>query len=434
MQPHTIISPSPLAARDLGGLWLIRVRWAAFVGQIALFALARSGLGLRLDWSPLIICASLLLLSNILLASSKLTAWRERRTIQGAVLLFDVLLLTALLFSYGGYTNPFGMVYLVHVVLAALLLGGWWTWAVSGFSALCYLLLFYYFIPVAELASSHGGHGASAGHGLHLWGMFVAFTLIATLISGFLQRMRTEIDWREQELLRRKANEEKLVAVTTLSASVAHELGTPLGSMMLMIDGLRERLGAESSDSATSRDLAALEEQLERCVQALQRVNHSSGQIFGESPRTFTIAELLTALHARQSPFDIAVQWDHRELDYTLCLPFEGLRHVLEALLRNAEDACHERGTVRLAGRVSGTTAHFEIHDTGSGMTDEQVRMVGEPFFSTKDFGRGMGLGLFIARLFAERFGGSLRVASTLGEGTSVFLSLSTSHSWEATT
>lgn len=419
--------------RGLGVPWLIRIRWAAVVGQLLVYLAATALVGMHLSPLPIAAISCLVAASNFLLTLSKLQPWLRRGASQGYILVLDVLLLTALLYFYGGYTNPFGMVYLIHVVLAAMLLGRRWTWGISILCSLCYALLFVWHVPVPELnAGHHMADENGSTFNLHLQGMLFGFILIAALISGFLERMRAEIDWREQELARRRSNEEKLAAVTTLSASIAHELGTPLASMMLIIDDIRAAMTAEVPASIPA-DVNVLGQQLERCAEALRRLVQSSGELFGEVPARFSVSDLCSSLrtHFRTMPGQ-AIEFGGFTESAELSLPREGLTHVVSALIKNAIEASRENTPVKVSAKIDSKRVSFCVEDRGIGIPATELQRIGEPFFSTKDAGRGMGLGLFISKLFAERLGGIFSIESTVGRGTKVLLELPRSLEWEA--
>jgi len=421
-----------LSSAQHSAAWLIRIRWAALLGQFLVFLGAKYILGIQLSAAAFTLISATLILSNLLLLTRIGQIWLAQRAAQGFVLIFDVALLTALLYAYGGHTNPFSIFYLIHVVLAAMLLSAFWTWGISILCSLCYAALFRWYIPIAELSMGHG-HGQRHGGGdefsLHLEGMLVGFVLISLLISAFVQRMRAEIDRREQELVRRRSNEERLAAVTTISASIAHELGSPLGAMMLIADDLQGDLLASRSIEAITGDVELLRSQLQRCSAALGRLRQGSGELFGEVPQQFSLADLVASLNDRLAKQELSrVQIDAQADASIIKLPKEGLSHILHALVKNGLEACADGASVQapvlVTLRVDSTKLYLQVVDSGKGMTQEELSQVGEPFFTTKDSQRGMGLGLFIAKLFTERFGGALRVESTLDAGTRVEIEL----------
>ncbi|MBN8548567.1 MAG: HAMP domain-containing histidine kinase [Deltaproteobacteria bacterium] len=413
----------------VGMPWLVRIRWAAVIGQLLVFLSAKFLLGIELTWGPFVLVSLLVIVSNFFLTYRSGRVWLESRTSQGLVLIADILLLTALLYSYGGHTNPFSMVYLVHVVLAALLLGAGWTWGISILCSLCYAFLFRWYVPLEALSMGHM-HGTEHEFNLHLYGMLVGFVLIAFLVSGFLQRMRAEIDWREQELVRRRSNEEKLAAVTTLSASVAHELGTPLGAMMLIVEDIQAEMNSRSAEDSIVKDVEVLRSQLERCADALVRLGQNSGQLFGEMPQSFSVAGILDEVHAQFDGRHPLLISKSGELNVTL--PKEGLRHIVTALIKNAIEASPASAPVAVTVSTTENLLRVSVADSGKGMSAEELEKVGEPFFTTKDSGRGMGLGLFITKLFAERLRGSFLVESVLSKGTTVNVELPLSVAWES--
>jgi two-component system sensor histidine kinase RegB len=116
---------------------------------------------------------------------------------------------------------------------------------------------------------------------------------------------------------------------------------------------------------------------------------------------------------------------DHRPL-LSLTIPRHSVQQALVALLKNALEASPPTSTVLLSTQCSGEFLRFCVKDTGSGMSAEILRHIGEPFFTTKDTGKGMGLGTFLARTLAEQLGGRLTYESVVGAGTVAVFELPT--------
>ena len=113
-------------------------------------------------------------------------------------------------------------------------------------------------------------------------------------------------------------------------------------------------------------------------------------------------------------------------VNQTLRLPPRAVTQALRSLVTNAQDASPRTSAVVLAVRLDGRTLEIAIRDRGAGMPSEILARIGEPFFTTKPPGRGMGLGLFLARAVVEAVGGQLLIDSRDGEGTEVRVTLPT--------
>jgi two-component system sensor histidine kinase RegB len=401
--------------------WLVRLRWITVVAQAAAILVAKRLLPEELDIAPLLGLVAFGALSNLALM------WRLRKpepvgsALPGLVLGLDILLLTGLLYGSGGAANPFTAIYLVHITLAAVAMRGLWAWALGVLSILGFGLLFFYNVHVHSLA--HMDHGAGAGISLHLVGMWVAFAITAGLIAAFVGRVTEALRHRDEELAALRdltARQSRLAALTTLAAGVAHELGTPLGTIAVAAKELQRTAAAMGAEaSAISQDAALIREEVARCRRILDQMAEPSGTTLGEAFQPVIWEELQTELSAGFSPEDRArllFQWPTSAGP----LPRRGLSRALRAVIANALEATPSPGLVKVLARDEPDAWYLEIEDHGSGMAPEVLARVGEPFFSTKPTGSGMGLGLFLARTFAEQLGGELRVNSRLGEGTKV--------------
>jgi two-component system sensor histidine kinase RegB len=392
------------------------------LGQSAVFLFVVFGLGLELSPVCFAVVTALLVLSNIALY----VHGKERKEVSfstlGLIIVGDVLLLTTLLWAYGGYMNPFSTMYLLQVILAAMLLDSRWTWFITALATVCYVALFWWYIPLAAISGGHHHHGEGQQFDLHLQGMLGSFLLLVVIISAFMQRMRAELERREVELERRRANEQKLGVITTIAASVAHELGTPLGSMALTLDDLKEEvLQTAAKPDAARQSIAVFESELARCADALARLNQSSGALYLDVYGEESVGNLVNTALERIEVSARACITVEGETAMRVRVPVDGFAHVVHALIKNAIEATDGIGTVELSYKAEGETLVVEVQDSGRGVPIEIRSRIGEPFFTTKSAGRGMGLGLFITKLFVERLGGTLSIVSgDAGAGTLV--------------
>jgi two-component system sensor histidine kinase RegB len=404
--------------------WLLRLRWITAASQAAAILVAARLLPDEIQPGPLLALVALGALSNVALQ------WRLRRpapvgpALPGLVLGLDVLLLTGLLYGSGGAANPFTAIYLVHITLAAVVMRGLWAWALGALSIAGFGLLFFYNVHVHSL--SHMDHGGGGGISLHLVGMWVAFAITAALIAAFVGLVTEALRQRDGELAALRdlsARQARLAALTTLAAGVAHELGTPLGTIAVAARELQraaQALGGEGSDIA--QDAALIREEVGRCRRILDQMAEPSGATLGEAFQPLSWAELEAELSeglALEDRARLAFQWPGAACGP---VPRRGLVRALRAVVANALEATPRPGPVNIHAEEGNDAWQLVVADPGAGMAPEVLARVGEPFFSTKPTGSGMGLGLFLARTFAEQLGGELRVDSQPGQGTRVQL------------
>ena len=392
------------------------------VALMATIACARYLLHVDVSVAQLAAVVALSGLSNLALDQWSRRTRDPSDTTLGAVFVLDTLLLTALLYFAGGPANPFSAFYLVHVTIAAVALGMRWSAGIVVLSALSYAGLFFKHVTVPAMEHAH--HSGSA-FSVHLQGMWVALTIAASLIAYFVTRVSKALRAREADLLRvlqLAARNEKLASLSTLAAGAAHELGTPLGTIAIAAKEL-ERSIRTAPDEAVL-DARLIRDELERCRAIVRRMSANAGQTIGELPEPTSTLSIVAALRERMSEAALA-NVDTAITDASFVAPVQGLVQVLSNLVQNAIHATPEGGArIVLLSDVVGETVRFTVQDRGRGIARADLDRVGEPFFTTKAPGQGMGLGLFLARAFAERHGGQLVVASEEGKGTRVSLEL----------
>jgi two-component system sensor histidine kinase RegB len=437
-------------AQRINFSWLVRLRWGAIAGQAAAIACVHFAMDipLPLGWLAGILVAAALY--NVACAAwVRRKAW-VREPMVALSMGGDVVLLTALLYFTGGPFNPFSFLYLVHIALAAVVLRSWWTWSLVALSLACFGALFIdpaggsahaghmdhsshaghldHAAPMDHSAHMHHPHAPAAGdpgaaHGsimdMHLQGMWVAFGIAAAFIVYFVSRVTRDLAARDAELLRVRSTasrNEKLAALATLAAGAAHELATPLSTIAVAAKDLE--LGAPS---AMAEDVRLIRREVDRCRTILRQMSVEAGQSGGEGvvpTRPEQLVSLALEGLAQRARVDVAI--DHAAAERSLQLPAQALALALRGVLKNAVEAAGATGRVALRVGENGSGCSIEVRDEGTGMPASVLARVGEPFFTTKEPGQGMGLGLFVARALCEQIGGKLEIESTEGRGTTV--------------
>lgn len=418
--PGTAATPAPARAALVVLPWLVRLRWVSVVA-LALAVLAAGTLwGVHVPVAPIATLLAALAATNAVLAF-QLRSPDPSRVVIGGSLLVDSLLLTGILYFVGGPMNPFSTVYLVGITLAAVTLGHRWAVGLAGVSVALYALTFFWHQPLHYMDAASAEHTLT----LHLAGMWVALSAAAGLIAHFVGRVSEALAQREAELEDARAataRSERLAALLSLGAGAAHELATPLSTIRTASAEL-ERAAGGSADPASAEYLRVIRREIDRCTHVLDQMSGRAASA-SAADAEIAVARLVDDVRARVG------EARARRLDVVLpavprpiAAPAEPLRQAVVALVQNAFDASSPDQPVLLKVEQAGGV-RLEVVDHGHGMPPETVARAGEPFFTTKPYGAGLGLGLFLARAFADQMGGTLTVQSNVGHGTSVVLEL----------
>ena len=404
------ISGSPrVPANNLRRLVLLRTTAIGGLALVVGITQWLLGLGIPLGL-PLFILA--------VMALDNLDAWRLTRHAAPVTrarflrhLLVDIAGLTALLYVTGGHANPFASLYLLPLAVAASTLPARDTGTLALASVACYTALMFWNIPLS--------HPAGMGHdnfSLHLVGMWGSFVLAASVMAFFVAAMADELREREEGLARAREaalRDQQVVALGALAAGAAHELGTPLSTMTLLVDELRERCPA---DVDVQDDLNLLKSQILRCRENLTRILAAGGELRGEGasagPVDRLITQTLDRFAALRPDHAVAQKWEKPAPGPELVIE-ETLIQSLVSLLNNAADASPQ--PIGLTIDWDAQWLHLSIRDEGAGVSAELVPRLGQIGASNK--ASGYGLGLFLAQSVIQRMGGKMTLEIAPGQG-----------------
>ena len=403
---------------------LLTLRIIAIIGQIIVIIAVTYGIGMNL---PLALMFTVILL----LAVFDFLTWLRLKNPAPVTdlellgqLLVDIAALAVLLYASGGSTNPFVSLFLLPLTIAAAILPSRHTWLIAAVTISCYTLLLFNYIPLSHhgtelhLAMSmehdmtaHNHSGLGGDFGLHVLGMWFNFLLSASLIAFFVVRMAGSIRERDKLLISARETalrDEHIIALGTLAAGAAHELGTPLSTIAVITHELQQDY---AENVRLSDDLRILRSQVDSCKSILSGLLAAAGQ---------NRAGSLSLLRVDRYLAELIDRWQIIRPNVALTIAQNGpqpvpqiaveatLSQAIMNLLNNAADASPH--CVEIHETWDERQLIIEICDHGPGLPPEAMANAGKPFFTTKPPGQGIGIGLFLANATIERFGGTVRL------------------------
>ncbi len=432
--------------------WLLHLRWGALLCQALLILVAYGYLKIAI---PIVFVSTILVFEA---ASNLFFFFLYRREkvfpewLFGLVMFLDIIFLTALLYYTGGPMNPFTFLYLVHIVLGAVLMRPNWSWSLTVFTVLCYSSFF--LVPAEVLGQLPfilpggfiGGeeiqetcHNALTEYALlsdhmklHLKGMLLAFAITAFFIVFFVGRIQAALAEHQQTLVsleEERARSERLASLATLSAGAAHEFSTPLSTIAVAAGEMLHQLQSGRAGQDVIDDARLIKNQVRICKDILYQMAADAGKHLGEPLKKYAIRYIIEQTMNQFSAADQGrIRTEGQVPEMFLLAPLRTLVRTLKGLLKNGLDASPPGSPVLLKCFHDATFFYFQVSDRGVGMDTATKERAVEPFFTTKEEGKGLGLGLFLAQNFAKQFGGGLTVVSEKSAGTTVTISLPLAH------
>lgn len=403
------LSQSPLS-KNLQRLFLLRN--IALVAQCLTFALAHWALEMQLPWTEMVAVVTLLAALNLATWVRLRRNWPVSSIEFFAQLLVDVFALSALLYFSGGSTNPFISLYLLPLTIAAAALPWIYTWAMAAITISCYTLLLFYYVPLPHDHSEH-----TSEFNLHVSGMWLAFVLSTVLIAWFVVKMGISIRERDKDLAQAREQalrNEQIIALGTLAAGAAHELGTPLATMAVVTGELQKEY---PDNSEFQNDVKILRDQIAHCKRTLTQLLADVGQARAEDGSGQAVDHFLQQVLDKWQLMRPMVKFSYHSSGVQPAPQILGahlLSQSLLNLLNNAADASLDR--VEIESSWDQQELLLEILDYGKGLSEEAVQRAGQAFFTSKP-GQGFGIGLFLANANIERFGGSVSLTNREGGG-----------------
>jgi two-component system sensor histidine kinase RegB len=386
---------------------LIRLRWLALAGQSTALVVVHVGLGLAFPLLPALAAVVISAASNIWLRLRYTSAQRLSDETAGLVLGFDLIQLAFLLYLTGGIDNPFCVLFLAPVLVSSTSLTLRTTLLLGGLAAALAVSLTFFHYPLPWYPGE-----PIAPSPLYTAAELISLLLAISFIGGYALKLAHEKHQLTDALTATElvlAREQHLSALDGLAAAAAHELGTPLATVALVV---RELERALPPDSPYADDIRLLREQSDRCRDILRRLASlgSDGAPFDRMP----LSHLLEEVVAPHRPFgvDIKVDLPAERTNEPVVARNPGILYGLGNLVENAVDFANHAVTV--SAHWSEQEVSIVVADDGAGFAPEVIDRIGEPYVTVRarrdgsDEPGGLGLGFFIAKTLLERTGARL--------------------------
>lgn len=411
MIKETSQQPNAVARQNLRRLSSIRV--VALLGQVAAllyFTLV----------SPIGLPASAIALVLAIYASVTVATWQRSRMRVPITdneffihLLVDILFFSLLLYLSGGASNPFISYYLIPISIAAITLSRRLSILVALAALAAYSLLLKFYMPISALAPAHHHHGGG-DNSLHILGMWANFAISAGIIIYFISRMASALKLQQQEIARQREaqlRDEQLLAVGTLAAGTAHELGTPLNTMKLLVDEMKA--DKRTVDQQDKTDLDLLSQQIDQCKTTLKQLLTTAEESRSSQLESQSVKNYFATVVERWQLMRPSLQ---ANVHFADCSDSSALFHptIAQSILNLLNNAADASPTVDVSLSWNSELATIDIRDYGPGLDPEKMESMGEAFVTDK--ADGLGLGLFLSQATLTRFGGSVSLQNISGD------------------
>jgi|SaaInlV_100m_DNA_5_1039725.scaffolds.fasta_scaffold05628_3 two-component system, sensor histidine kinase RegB len=406
------------------------IRIFAVGGQIGAILVAQFRLQLQMDYSLLwILISGLVLLIAYSWYQSGYRSGQQKLVSEpayGLNLTLEIIGFSILIYLSGGATNPFVFYYLVPLAVGVATLSRGNAWMLCGLCIASYTLLLFQYQPLEIFDMSHGM--VVSWRSPHILGMWMNFIVSALLITYFVSRMADQIRSQERVLAGRdqqQREDEHLLAMGTFAAGTAHELGTPLSSLAIILQDLSQQIGLDE-EQKSELEIACGE--VDRCKTILQRLVSAAHSAQNSSRYEIGVAELLDQLIDQAKNL-----FANAEIELQLAEPVEALHLEVDTalqqsllnLLANSIESSQSAGTPKIeiaAQPVAGSKLTISLRDFGVGVPEEVLAKLGRQLVSQKT--EGLGMGYFLANASINRVGGRLSIRNLQEGGAETLIEL----------
>ncbi len=393
---------------------LTGLRWLAVGGQSAAILVTHFWLGFEL---PAAVAFSVVAASawlNILLRIKYPVNHRLEDGPATLLLAYDIVQLTVLLYLTGGLLNPFAVLFLAPVTIAAVSLPKRRITALLALMIGAATLLAFFHLPLPWYSRA----GLELPF-LFVAGVWLALVLGASFVAVYASRVSSEARLLADALTATElvlAREQHLTQLDGIAAAVAHELGTPLATVTLVVKEIQKQL---PGDSYLKEDIDLLAQEVHRCRTILGKLSSLGDETDGMWA-SHTLSHLLDEVVEPSRNFGVVINIENTgEGPEPVCRRNPGILYGLGNLTENAIDFAETTVTIQAAW--TSARVKISIRDDGPGFSQDILTRLGEPYVTTRGAADrraksqetpGLGLGLFVAKTLLERSGAVLMMSN----------------------
>ncbi len=395
---------------------LVGLRWLAIVGQAIGVLFVEFGLGFPMPLAECLMLISLSVLLNLWLVFRLGEGYRPTSAVATLQLAWDLCQLSGLLALTGGLQNPFSLLLLAPVSVSATTLPQRSTFILAALAVVLASLL-----SVFHLDLPWEPDKSLVFDRVYVIGIWVSIVCGTVFIAAYTNRVAHEARQLSDALAATElalSRHEQLSALDGLAAAAAHELGTPLSTILLAAREIRD----EVPEGPVREDIALIIGQAQRCREILVKLRSlrdTPGDPFAAVPVHELLAELITPLESGEK--SISIRTDKAAGPEPVIRRNAALLYGLGNLIENA--AQFAEGAVLIDASWDKVALTVTITDDGPGFPAELIARLGEPYLTTRARNAegaepgGLGLGIFIAKTLLERTGARIRFENERTEG-----------------
>jgi two-component system sensor histidine kinase RegB len=427
--------------------WLFILRNLMILCEIILIVISVYGLNIRMPEDPLWLVILSIVAVNVYTSMRLQTEDPVTELEIFSQLVIDVFAITALLYLTGGASNPIAWVFLLPLIITAIMLHQSYAWYMVILTTSMYTGLMTYNVPLPsiephipnpEMKYSDAKnyellqqiHAMSDSHyfNLHIFGMWFGFVFSAGLVAFFVVELAKTLKAQERNLAEARENalrDERVVALGTLAASAAHDMGTPLGTIAIVTHELEQEYPIHRFPDLHEK-LLIMQQQVDRCKTALSVMSASAGEMRAESGGAMLLTDYLD---------EVIKQWRAHKPTAKLCFFINPevttqakivaeltLTHSIINILNNAAEASPPEKSIEFHASWDLDHVVIKIRDFGPGLPPELIDFAGKlPVISKK---RGLGVGLLLAYSTINRLGGKINLYNSETGGACVEITL----------